>query len=113
MSKQWEAFQSAMKDHGVIFQTINTLDVLSTASGGFRRQTAVAGDLDLLLTLDGERLLDWNDATFFVYGLGLYGDDPTQNVGDIQGVSSIAAPNIWKLFEVWYQQNFFPLKTPP
>ncbi|MBA3611854.1 MAG: carbohydrate porin [Nitrospirales bacterium] len=95
-----------MNDHGVIFQTINTLDVLSAAAGGLRQENSVAGDLDLLLTVDGDRLLGWDDATFFLYGLGLYGDDPTQNVGDIQGVSSIAAPNIWKLFEVWYQQNF-------
>lgn len=94
-----------MNDHGVIFQTINTLDALSTVSGGVRQQTGVAGDLDLLLTLDGE-LLNWKEATFFVYGLGLYGDDPSRNVGDIQGVSNIAAPNTWKLFEVWYQQNF-------
>lgn len=104
---QWEEFQSVMNDHGVIFQTINTVDILSPVSGGVRRQTALAGDLDLLLTVDGERLLDWNDTTFFVYGLGVYGNDPSQKVGDIQGVSNIAAPNTWKLFEVWYQQNFF------
>jgi porin len=39
--------------------------------------------------------------------LGLYGDDPSKHVGDIQAVSNIAAPNTWKLFEAWYQQNLF------
>jgi porin len=42
-----------------------------------------------------------------VYGLGTYGDDPSKYVGDSQGVSNIAAPNTWKLFEAWYQQNLF------
>ncbi|MCA9420109.1 MAG: carbohydrate porin [Nitrospira sp.] len=103
---RWESFQATMNDHGVIFQTINTIDILSPVSGGVRRQAAIAGDLDLLLTLDGAQLLDWPDATLFVYGLGVYGDDPSQNVGDLQAVSSIAAPNSWKLYEFWYQQNF-------
>ena len=63
--------------------------------------------MDLLLTLNGERLVGWNDATFFLYGLGVYGDDPSRNIGDAQTVSNIAASNDWKLFEAWYQQNFF------
>ena len=102
----WNDFQTYMNEQGVIFQTINTLDILRNVSGGLRRKAAVMGDLDLVLTLDGERLLNWHEATFFVYGLGIYGTDPSQFVGDIQAVSSIAAPNDWKLFEAWYQQNF-------
>ena len=99
--------QTFMNEKGVIFQTINTLDILRNVSGGLRQKTAVTGDLDLILTLDVERLLNWDEATFFVYGLGTYGTDPSRNVGDIQAVSSIAAPNDWKLFEAWYQQNFW------
>ncbi len=103
----WNDFQSFMNDKGVIFQTINTLDILRNASGGLRRKTAVVGDIDLVLTLNGDQLLNWNDATFFVYGLGVYGDNPSKNIGEAQTVSSIAAPNDWRLFEAWYQQNFF------
>ena len=44
---------------------------------------------------------------FFLYGLGLYGNNPSQNVGDVQGVSNIGARNDWKLFEGWCQQNQF------
>ena len=95
-----------MNEKGILFETINTLDVLSNVSGGLRRGTAVAGDFDMLLTIDGRRLLGWKGATVFLYGLGLYGENPSENVGDFQAVSSIAAPNTWKLFEFWYQQNF-------
>ena len=106
ISDSWHAFRRFMDDTGILLETINTIDVLSTVSGGLRQRTAAAGDFDILLTLDGKRLLGWDEATLFVYGLGLYGDDPSENVGDFQGVSGIAASNTWKLFEFWYQHNF-------
>jgi len=102
----WGAIQSYMNEKGVIFQTINTNDVMDNVTGGLDRNTALIGDLDLILVIDAKKLLNWDEATFFVYGLGLYGNDPSKNVGDIQAVSNIAAPNDWKLFEAWYQQNF-------
>ena len=104
--EHWNAFRSDVHEHGLVFETINTLDVLSTVSGGRQQKTAAAGNVDLLLTVDGQKLFDWDEATFFLYGLGLYGKNPSDHVGDIQSVSSIAAPNTWKLFEAWYQQNF-------
>ena len=93
--------------HGIILETVNTLDVLTPAIGGLRQTTATAGNLDLLLTIDADHFLGGKGSTFFVYGLGIYGENPSLNVGDVQGVSSIAGPNTWKLFEVWYQKNFF------
>lgn len=104
----WKAFQTNMYDHGILVETTNTLDVLSNVSGGIHRKTAVVGDLDLLLTVDMEKLVpSLNGGTLFVYGLGTYGDDPSKYVGDSQAVSNIAAPNTWKLFEAWYQHNLF------
>ena len=103
----WDDIQTYMNKKGVTFQTINTLDMLGNVSGGVRQKTAVTGDLDLLLILNGEKLVGWNDSTLFFYGLGVYGEDPSDNIGDAQTVSSIAAPSDWKLFEAWYQQNFF------
>ena len=103
----WKDFRLYMNEKGILLEAINTLDVLSNVSGGLRQKTAAAGNFDMLLTVDGEKLFDWDDSTFFLYGLGLYGDNPSVNVGDVQAVSSIAAPNNWKLFEAWYQQNFW------
>lgn len=105
---QWKAFQTRMDAHGVLLETVNTLDVLSNVSGGINQKTVPVGDLDLLLTVDIEKFMSgWQGGTLFVYGLGLYGDNPSKDVGDIQAVSNIVAPNTWKLFEAWYQQNLF------
>ncbi len=108
VSDSWNAFQARMNDHGVLLETTNTVDVLSNVSGGIDRKTTVVGDLDLLLTVDMKKISPaLNGGTVFVYGLGLYGDDPSKHAGDVQAVSNIAAPNTWKLFEAWYQHNVF------
>ena len=105
---QWKAFQTRMDDLGILLETVNTVDVLSNVSGGISQKTVPVGDLDLLLTIDTKKLVSgWQGGTLFVYGLGLYGENPSKHVGDIQAVSNIAAPNSWKLFEAWYQHNLF------
>ncbi len=105
--EQWETVQYTMNKNGILLETVNTVDVLSNVSGGISKKTAAVGDLDLLLTIDIKKLIDDWKGTLFVYGLGTYGDNPSKHVGDIQAVSNIAAPNTWKLFEAWYQQNLF------
>lgn len=102
---RWNTLRNTVDDHGVTLETVNTLDILTNAAGGLRNRTSVAGDLDLLLTVDAEKLAGWSDGTFFVYGLGIYGEDPSRDIGDAQTASSIAAPSTWRLFEAWYQQN--------
>lgn len=103
----WNDFRAGMRAHGVMFETVNTNDLLSTVSGGLRRRTDIDGDVDLLFRVNAEKLAGWKGASFFLYGLGLYGDNPSRNVGDAQGVSNIGGPSGWKLFEAWYQQNLF------
>ena len=102
-----KAVQKSLRDQGLLLEATNTMDVLSNVSGGIHRKTTVTGDLDLLLTVDIKKLVPNWRGTIFLYGLGLYGDDPSKNVGDIQGVSNLTAPNTWKLFEAWYQHNLF------
>jgi porin len=78
---------------------------LVNTTGGLRTGAAYLGNLRLQLTLDGERLLGWPGATFFVQGLWTHGGHPSRFVGDAQGVSNLEAPVGWQLYEVWLQQN--------
>ncbi len=103
---RWNTLRNKVDNKGLTLETVNTIDLLGTASGGVRNRTAVFGDLDLLLTIDAEKLVGWREATFFVYGLGIYGDGGGDDIGEAQTISSIAAPNDFRLFEAWYQQNF-------
>ncbi len=108
---EWKEIRSQILGRGIRLETVNTTDVLANVRGGVSRGTEVPGNIDLILTLDAEKLLGWKGGTFFVYGLGNYGNNPSRDVGDAQGVSNIAAPNTWKLFEAWYQHNLFNEKV--
>lgn len=76
-------------------------------SGGARRGATALGNLNLLLTLDMERLVSWRGATLFLDGLAIHGGRPSAFAGDAQGVSSIEAAPEWILEEAWIQQNLF------
>ncbi len=86
-------------------EVVYTGEVMGTVRGGSARDAAYLDNLDLKLLLDGARLLDWRGAILFAYVLSNRGDNPSAFAGDAQGVSNIAAPNAWRLYELWLQQN--------
>ena len=70
-------------------------------SGGLRRGNTYLGVLRLHLTVQ-------KDATSaFVEVLNKHGGFPSDFAGDAQGISSLTAPNEWRVEELWIQQNFF------
>jgi porin len=103
---EWNRLRSHFDARGVTLETVNTTDIGSDVNQKGKTQALVIGDIDLLLTLDTEKLIDWQGGTLFLYGLGLYGGNLAEG-RDAQGASNISAENIWKLFEAWYQQNLF------
>ena len=98
--------RSHLDARGITLETVNTTDIGSNVNRKRNHRALVIGDIDLLLTLDTEKLFRWKGGTVFLYGLGLYGGNIAEG-RDAQGASNISAPNIWKLFEAWYQQNLF------
>ena len=104
---EWNRLRSHLDSQGITLETVNTTDIGSNINRKGTNQALVIGDIDLLLTLNAEKLIGWQGGTVFLYGLGLYGGNIATEVADAQGVSNISAENTWKLFEAWYQQNLF------
>ena len=96
-----------LAEHGVRPALIYDAEGFADLSGGARRGATYLGNLNLLLTLDMERLVGWRGATVLVDGLAIHGGQPSRFAGDAQGVSSIAAAQEWTLEEAWIQQNLF------
>jgi porin len=94
-------------DKGIKLEGIYTGELFSILSGGLRRKSVYLDNVDLTLTLDTESLLGWQGASFFFYGLGNQGGNPSDHVGDAQVVSNIQTVDTWKLYEAWVQQNLF------
>ncbi len=102
----WGARTMLEEDYGLTFEFYYTVDVLATVSGGVRRRVTAPGEIDLLLTAELEPLIGWQGARVFLYGLGTHGDDPSDDVGDIQAVDNVEAFDTWKLYEAWLEQDF-------
>ena len=82
-----------------------TGEAVRVLDGGAERGTAYLGNLDI----DLEWSFGDEDAVkAYVYLLGDHGQDPSELVGDAQGVSNITAPNAVRLYEAWLQGEVGP-----
>jgi porin len=91
--------------HGITPTLLYDADIASNLSGGARRGSTYSGALHFQLLLDGGRLVDWPRATLYADVLDIHGGQPSNLVGDAQGVSNIAAPSKLRLYEAWLQYN--------
>ena len=92
---EWNFLRTHFAARGVTLETVNTTDIGSNVNREGDNKALVIGDIDLLLTLDTEKLVDWQGGTVFLYGLGLYGGNIAEG-RDAQGVSNISGKNTWK-----------------
>lgn len=95
----------AQDDPVVEVEATYTADGFANLRGGLRRDAWVLDNLDLTVTLHLDALTGWRGASLFVYGLGNQGGDPTDGVGDVQGVNNIEAVDAWRIYEAWIQQR--------
>ncbi len=107
LSEAWDSLRNQLSNRGVQFGIRYDGEGFVDLSGGLRRGATYLANVNLQLTVDAQRLIGWPGATAFVYGLGVYGGQPSTFVGDAQGVSNIEAPAGWRLEEAWIQQNLF------
>ncbi|HEX3664213.1 MAG TPA: carbohydrate porin [Rhizomicrobium sp.] len=91
--------------HGITPTLLYDADIASNLSGGSKRGSTYSGALHFQLLFDGERIVDWPGATLFADLLDIHGGQPSDFAGDAQGVSNIAAPSRFRLYEAWLQYN--------
>jgi len=106
LTGDWNGLRQKVFEKGVDFEVEYFGDLFTLVSGGVNRRTDYIGFLELELHLDGERFLGWQGSQFFIFGIGTQGKEFFENVGSVHDVSNIAAPNTFKLFELWFEQSF-------
>lgn len=106
LSGDWGGVRGLLAERGVTIDLADTSDVMGVVSGGIERGTEYLSDIDLMLTIETEPLLGWKGGTLFLYGLGILNTgSPSENAGDTQTLDNIDAPEEWKLYEAWIQQE--------
>ncbi len=102
----WGGIRSSLVEKGLRLDASYTGEQAANLSGGVSTESAYLDLSELKLTLNGEQMLDWRGFTAHLHALRTHGRNPSEFVGDAQGVSNIAAPKRTRILEAWVQQNF-------
>jgi porin len=99
--------RSNLEDDGCIFTPIYTGETFGNPIGGAKQGVIYEGLLDLELTLDFKKMVNWDGSfhvsSYYPMGNGLTGSD----THDLLVVSNIDAYDTLHLFELWYEQKFW------
>ena len=99
---------SITEENGITFGGEYIGEGFGNLSGGILRGAAYEGLLKLTLQLDLEMIVHWGGATVYASALYPHGNGLSrQFTGDFNILSNIDAYNSFRLFELWFQQDFF------
>jgi porin len=112
LTKNWGGARKKLSDLGIDVALIYRGEWNRNFSGGVRQASTYLSNIDLRVSMDGEKLVGWKGGSVFFYGLSDLGGDPSKNVGDAQVSSNIETPvNTAKVYELWAQQILFEDKV--
>ncbi|WP_313953469.1 carbohydrate porin [Accumulibacter sp.] len=113
LTGDWNGARQRLADSGVQVELLYTADYLRNNSGGLKHGGAWMGHADLILQLDGEKLLGWQGGSAYLQLISNSGGRVNLNyVGSLMGVDNIEAPvNRSGIFQAWLQQSFLDDKA--
>lgn len=109
LTGDWGGTRGKLAASGVEAEIVYKFDVVSNASGGIKEGARVLDNLDVVMSLDGEKLLGSQGTTALIHLLNNNGGRPDNDlVGSAQGIDNIEVPHATgKLYQAWIQQNLF------
>lgn len=107
----WMGVRPVLSDKGVEIFGGYKVEVWGDAAGGLKTGTVYTGLLDFGAEVDLEKAFGWQGASVSTTWLWLSGRDASEDlVGNFLTVSNIAGFNTLRMFELWFQQEFFDEK---
>lgn len=101
----WQSARASLEAKGISPGLIYDSALISDLDGGVKRGTVHVGNVHAQLQLDGGKLVGAPGITVYLDALDVHGGNPDALVGDAQGLSNIAAPPQFELYEAWLQYN--------
>ncbi|MBS0643414.1 MAG: carbohydrate porin [Proteobacteria bacterium] len=97
--------RSKLESHGITITLQETSEVFGNVTGGFKTGAIYEGATFMALKVDTEKLFGlpggtFNASAWQIHGRGL----STNNIGNLNTISSIEATRATRLFELWYEQ---------
>ncbi len=108
----WGGGRPWLSKHGVDFEFFYVGAVPSNVSGGLRRGSVYEGLLLMTLDLYSDKLVGYEGGRFHAGSLWIHGNEFSKDyIGDLNKVSLIDFPEGWRLWELWYEQQFWDKKV--
>lgn len=108
LTGDWGGTRTKLEEKGVTFGATYIGETMGVVSGGLHQSAVYAGRLQLELTLDFEKLAGLKGSSFYVSAYEIHGKDLSgYSLQNIMTVSNIEAYDTFRLFNLWYQQEFF------
>lgn len=108
LSGDWWGTRSALQNRGLSLEGNMTAEISKNIRGGANTERITAQYLlNISLTIDTEKLAGWQGGTFFANFQHTGGTDPSTDVGDAQGLSSLGGGERTQLSEIWFRQSLF------
>ncbi len=102
-----QGWRKDLSEKGLDFSVLYKGEWSRVVKGGLERKNSFLGNLDLKLTLDGDKM-GLSDTQVFAYALFDHGQHPSEAAGTAYGVSNLeVADRIFKLYELWVQHELF------
>lgn len=113
LSGDWGGKRKRLHAAGIQADLLYTADFLHNASGGLKSGGTYVGHVDLILQLDGEKLIGWQGGSAYLQWISNGGGRFNLNyLGSLMGADNLEAPvNRSGLFKAWLQQSFLDDKA--
>lgn len=107
LTGDWGGRRASLADKGIDIGIVYKFDVMSNVSGGIKRGAQALDNLDVIFSLDGEKLIGFRGASALIHFLNNNSSQPgAELVGAAQGVDNIEVPaTTGKLYQAWIQQK--------
>lgn len=102
---EWKGHRPKWKDQGLDLTAQSVNDMLWNTTGGASAGSACQGLLQVGAEIDTEKAIGLPGGTFNTTWLWLYGRNPSDYVGDVNGVSGITGNPGLRCYQLWYEQN--------
>lgn len=106
LSGDWWGVRTNLYKSGYDFSFTMKNEVYSSFAGNSSGSDYL-NMFDFNASFDLNELWSWEGATLFAQILGINGTAPELRSGAIQGISNIASPQQWRLYQFWIDKHFF------
>lgn len=108
LTGDWGGARKTLADKGIDIEIADRFDVFATVSGGADQGATAFNNLDLIFSIDNEKLFGVKGSSAMFHLFDNRGGHPDANfAGTAQGFNNYEVPqNTTQVYQAWLQQNF-------